>query len=139
MNRSETEIKIPYIGFVKNNLKALKKKVHTGAKKSKIILRAEYIEGLYRIEESEFIEVIFHFHKSKRYSLTVETPHWGTRGVFASRSPRRPAPLGLTRVKLLSVNKNELIVEGLDAVDGTPVVDIKPTISEKENKNHGKT
>jgi tRNA (Thr-GGU) A37 N-methylase len=61
--------------------------------------------------------------------------------VFASRSPYRPVPLGLTKVGLISVNKNELIVEGLDALNGTPVLDIKPYLgylkSKKECDCHG--
>jgi tRNA-Thr(GGU) m(6)t(6)A37 methyltransferase TsaA len=47
-------------------------------------------------------------------------------GVFASRSPNRPNPIGVTRVKLLKVNGNILTVKGLDAFNGTPVIDIKP-------------
>jgi tRNA-Thr(GGU) m(6)t(6)A37 methyltransferase TsaA len=110
--------------------------------KSKIILFPKYAEGLYRIGEHKYLEVIFHFNRSKGYSLECKTPHWGVKGVFASRSPHRPVPLGLTRVRLIDVNKNELVVKGLDALNGTPVLDIKPYVNflelKKEIHRHGK-
>ncbi len=105
--------------------------------RSKIILLPKYTQGLYRIKGHKYIEVIFYFNRSKGYTpstggrevpLKCKTPSWGIRGVFACRSPRRPAPLGLTKVRLISVRKNELIVEGLDAFNNTPVLDIKPAI-----------
>ena len=55
-------------------------------------------------------------------------------GVFASRSPYRPNKIGLTIVELLKVEENILYVKGLDAIDGTPVLDIKPYIKEVEEK-----
>ena len=55
-----------------------------------------------------------------RLSTTVET------GVFSSRSPSRPNPIGLTKVKLLKVENNKLFIDRIDALDGTPVLDIKP-------------
>ena len=136
------KITISPIGFVQNRYSKLTKKARIRAKRSKIILLPEYAEGLYRIKEDKYLEVIFYFHKSRGYRLTCETPHWGTRGVFACRSPFRPVPLGLTKVKLVSVKDNELIVEGLDAVNDTPVLDIKPYVDwfrpKKEIPSHGK-
>jgi len=108
--------------------------------KSTIVLLPKYREGLYRIKEHKTLEVIFYFHKSKGYKLKCKTPHWGVKGVFACRSPYRPVPVGLTQVKLLSINKNEIIVKGLDTINGTPVLDIKPYVNflklKKENR-HG--
>lgn len=138
------KITISPIGFIHNEHNVVNKKVHQWAAKSRIVLTPEYAEGLYRISEEEYIEIIFYFHKSEGCKLICETPHWGRKGVFASRSSRRPVPLGLTKVKLVSVQDNELIVEGLDAVDGTPVLDIKPYVDwskvrmEKEMKQHEK-
>ena len=96
--------------------------------RSKIILLPQYTQGLYRIKGHKYIEVIFYFDRSKGYTLKCKTPFWGRQGVFACRSPRRPGPLGLTKGRLLSVRKNELTVEGLDAFNNTPVLDIKPAI-----------
>jgi len=135
---AKTEIRLSPVGFIQNEFKEPSKTVHIRANRSKIILLPEYTKGLYRLKENKYLEVIFYFHKSKGYQLIHKTPHWGTRGVFASRSPFRPVPLGLTKVKLISVNKNELLVEGLDAINGTPVLDIKPYVNwSKQNKGAG--
>jgi tRNA-Thr(GGU) m(6)t(6)A37 methyltransferase TsaA len=94
--------------------------------KSKILVDTKYREGLFKIEESKDLDIVYFFHKSNEYALKTKTPHWGARGVFASRSHNRPAPIGISRVKLLQVKGNCLIVEGLDALNGIPVLDIKP-------------
>ena len=111
-------------------------------KPSQIIVFPEYAAGLYRLKEHKNLEIIFYFHRSKGYKLRCKTPHWGVRGVFASRSPYRPSPLGVMKVRLLSIRKNELTVKGLDAFDGTPVLDIKPYVAKwgrkKGVKHHGK-
>lgn len=87
------------------------------------------------IDEFSHIWLVWYFDKSaeKEVSLTVRPPKLGGNkriGVFASRSPFRPNPIGLSLVKLLSVDftngKLRLIVEGADLVDGTPILDIKP-------------
>ncbi|MFP4521259.1 MAG: TrmO family methyltransferase [Fibrobacterota bacterium] len=96
---------------------------------SKIIIKPGLEEGLYRISESEYVDIIFNFHLSGEYSLKCKTPHWGIKGVFACRSPKRPSRLGLTKVKLLETGDNFIKVKGLDAVSGTPVIDIKPSIN----------
>jgi tRNA (adenine37-N6)-methyltransferase len=91
----------------------------------------EYGEGLYRIEKMERILVLFLFDRSGTVDLQVHPhgdPHNPLVGVFASRSPNRPNHLGATVVHLVKVEDNVLTVEGLDAWDGTPVVDIKPDI-----------
>ena len=89
----------------------------------------ELADGLFRLEESEKVLVLFIFDRSEGYDLRVH-PKGDVRnplvGVFASRSPRRPNPIGVTVVKLLKVEGNMLTVSGLDAWEGTPVVDIKP-------------
>jgi len=92
---------------------------------SLIIIDKEYEEGLYRIEESEFIDIVFMFHLSEGYTLTGPKYDGQIKGVFASRSPRRPNPVGVTTVKLVKRDGNELEVAGLDALDSTPVLDIK--------------
>jgi tRNA-Thr(GGU) m(6)t(6)A37 methyltransferase TsaA len=92
-------------------------------------------EALKRIEEFSHLWLIFGFSKAKRepFSPTVRPPRLGGNvrvGVFASRSPYRPNGLGLSSVKLVSVNKTlegtTLTVSGADLLDGTPIYDIKP-------------
>jgi tRNA-Thr(GGU) m(6)t(6)A37 methyltransferase TsaA len=142
VNKS-ARIEISPVGFVQNRFNTpAAKSEQMRREKSKIILLPDYAEGLYRIEEHRYLEVIFHLNRSEGFSLKCKTPHWGIKGVFACRSPYRPSSLGLTRVKLISVNRNVLIVEGLDALNGTPVLDIKPSgdflKSEKEINRYGK-
>ena len=87
----------------------------------------EFEEGLKDIERFSHIILIYWFHQSQGYSLTV-TPSWDTKphGLFATRSPNRPCPLGLSVVELVAREKNILKVRGMDAIDGTPLLDIKP-------------
>lgn len=90
----------------------------------------EFEEGLQGIEEFSHIIVIYWFHKSEGYHLLIKTPcDDKLHGLFATRSPHRPCPLGLTVVELVAREKNILEVKGTDAIDGTPLLDIKPYVS----------
>jgi tRNA-Thr(GGU) m(6)t(6)A37 methyltransferase TsaA len=96
---------------------------------SRLVFDRAFVPGLYRLDEMSHILVIFGFHKKRGYSLKVHPMHDPSRpllGVFASRSPRRPNRLGLTRARLVRVEGNTVTVRGLDAYDGSPVFDIKP-------------
>lgn len=96
---------------------------------SEIEVFEEFEEGLQDIEGFSHIVVIYWFHKSEGYALLVKPPGEDSlHGLFATRSPRRPCPLGMTVVELVARNGNTLRVRGLDAIDGTPVLDIKPHI-----------
>jgi tRNA-Thr(GGU) m(6)t(6)A37 methyltransferase TsaA len=95
-----------------------------------IEVRSELAEGLKDVEGFSHLYVIWIFHQSDGSELTAyppsdDRPH----GVFATRSPQRPNPLGLTVVKLLERDGLNLHVRGVDMLDGTPVVDIKPYLS----------
>lgn len=90
----------------------------------------EFEQGLTDIEGFSHIFVIWAFHQADGYSLlgkppTDDRPH----GVFATRSPRRPNPIGLTVVELLGREGTRLQVRGIDMLDGTPILDIKPYLS----------
>lgn len=93
---------------------------------STIVVKPEYEEGLYRIETNDYLQVLFQFHLSDSYSLKSSRRHGKVRGVFASRSPNRPSSIGTTCVELLERKGRRLRIKGLDAVDGTPVLDLKP-------------
>jgi len=114
------------IGTVKNSFKEHTDPNVIRKTESKIIVEKEFEDGLFRIEENRYIQVMFIFHLSNDFEL--KGPRYGgqIKGVFASRSPRRPTNIGLTTVELLERKGNELLVKGLDAIDGTPVIDIKP-------------
>lgn len=100
-------------------------------KKSKSIIEIEeeYIDGLDKIEDYEYLQILFYFHKSEGYDLISKRRKGPERGLFTSRSPRRPSPVGITTVELLKREGSKLHVYGLDAIDGTPVIDIKPYTS----------
>ena len=90
----------------------------------------EFAAGLKDIEGFSHLFVVWVFHRAEGYELTGPTPTDARpHGVFATRSPRRPNPLGLTVVRLLGRDGRRLRVAGLDMLDGTPVLDIKPYLS----------
>jgi tRNA-Thr(GGU) m(6)t(6)A37 methyltransferase TsaA len=96
---------------------------------SRIVLDASLSDGLTGLEPGDRVMVVFAFHKSGGYDL-LQHPRGdqsrGRCGVFALRSPRRPNPLGVSEVELVSVEGNVLTVRGLDAINRTPVLDLKP-------------
>lgn len=91
------------------------------------------LEGL---SEYSHLWVIFHFHQNtnKKFSAKVHPPRLNGEsvGVFASRSPHRPNPIGLSLVKIDRIDGDKIFIRGHDLVDGTPVLDIKPYIKEIE-------
>ena len=97
----------------------------------KIEIFEDFSEGLKGIEAYGYVWVLYWFHKISKDKRKVLQVHPGgdfarpKRGVFTTRSPIRPNPIGLTRVKLLKREGNILIVQGLDAFEGSPVLDIK--------------
>jgi tRNA-Thr(GGU) m(6)t(6)A37 methyltransferase TsaA len=99
-----------------------------------IVLNEEYVDGLSDLEEFSHIMVVYHFHKSKGYKITVK-PFLDeiTHGVFATRAPRRPNSIGISVLKLNRIVDNILYVENVDILDGTPVLDIKPYASRFDN------
>jgi len=91
----------------------------------------EYEEGLRDIEKCTHLIVLYWLHLSDREKLTAVPPHDGREhGVFATRSPNRPNPIGFSVVELLEKNGRFLKVLGLDAIDGTPLLDLKPYSSD---------
>ena len=86
--------------------------------------------GLQDIEGFSHLYVLWAFHKAGGYDLVAHPPSDDRpHGVFATRSPRRPSPIGLTVVQLLGRDGRRLRVRGVDMLDGTPVFDIKPYLS----------
>jgi len=94
-----------------------------------------YREGLLDLEGFSHIILIWYFHKSKEASLVATPPYdAGTKGVFATRSPRRPNGIGLTVVELERIEDGILHIRRFDMIDNTPVLDIKPHIPEFDSK-----
>jgi len=89
----------------------------------------EYEDGLNGIDGFSHIVIVFLFHRSKGYSLIVAPFHSNhLRGVFATRSPRRPNPIGISIVRLIERRGNILKIRGIDMIEGTPILDIKPYV-----------
>lgn len=97
-----------------------------------LVIDDPYREGLKDIQPGQDIIVLFHFHKSPPFSpefLSQTPPHGREKlGVFSICSPRRPNPIGLSVVEVLRVDGTVIHVRGLDMIDGTPILDIKPKI-----------
>lgn len=94
----------------------------------------KYAEGLQDLAGFSHIILLFHLHKSEGFKLKV-IPYLDDhpRGVFATRAPKRPNPIGISVVKLRSIEGNILHIENPDMLDGTPLLDIKPYIKEFAN------
>jgi tRNA-Thr(GGU) m(6)t(6)A37 methyltransferase TsaA len=94
-----------------------------------IVLEPQYEEGLKDLDGFSHLILIYHFHRSNGFQLMVK-PFLDTvpRGLFSTRAPRRPNPIGLSIVRLLGIAKNILTVQGIDVLDGTPLLDIKPWV-----------
>ena len=100
---------------------------------SEIEIYPEFIPGLKDIEKLSHLVVLYWGHHSRRDLLQTKTPHGPEiKGVFACRSPHRPNPVALCVVKLLKKENNRLLVSGLDALDGSPVVDIKAALPQDQ-------
>jgi formylmethanofuran dehydrogenase subunit E len=90
----------------------------------------EFTEGLQDVEHHPHLIILYWLDRSDRTALRATPPHTGIEnGVFATRSPNRPNPIGYGVVDLIRREGNRLFVQGLDALDGTPVLDIKPYLA----------
>ena len=103
--------------------------------KGTIEVNPEYVDGLADLEGFSYIVLLYHFNLVKGYSLRVkpfldENMH----GVFATRAPIRPNPIGLSTVRLMGVENNILKIEDVDIIDNTPLLDIKPFIPQFDNR-----
>ena len=96
---------------------------------SRIVLRPEMAPGLMGLDAGDNILVLFHLHRANDYELQLHPRHDPARplrGVFATRSQYRPNGIGATVARIESIEDNVVTVTGLDAQDGSPVLDIKP-------------
>jgi tRNA-Thr(GGU) m(6)t(6)A37 methyltransferase TsaA len=97
--------------------------------RGRVEIHPEYQAGLQDLDGFSHLILLYHFDRVKKVKLTVQ-PFLDTeeRGVFATRAPTRPNPLGLSIVRLLSVKGNILQVENVDILDQTPLLDVKPYV-----------
>jgi tRNA (adenine37-N6)-methyltransferase len=108
---------------------------------SRLVIEDAYTKALHGLEEFSHLLVIFWLHLPGK--LLLKRHPRGRKdlplvGIFATRTQFRPNPLGLRVVKLINVEGNTLLVEGLDAVHGTPLIDIKPYMPQRDTVSHAR-
>lgn len=130
------EIKLIPVAYVKNDRSEISDDFWGGLV-SEITLTDDFDENALKgIEEYSHLEIIFYFDKADPQKVQTGARHprnntsWPEVGIFVQRGKNRPNRLGLTTTKLLKREGKKIFVAGLDAIDGTPVVDIKPVIKE---------
>jgi tRNA-Thr(GGU) m(6)t(6)A37 methyltransferase TsaA len=106
----------------------------------RIEIDTPFVPGLKDLEGFSHIILLYHLHQVRNSSLTV-IPFLDSvsRGVFATRAPTRPNPIGLSVVRLVQIEGATLHVEDLDVLDGTPLLDIKPYIPEVDHRAETRT
>lgn len=130
----ETSYTIVAIGVIRSELASRREAPHQGnegAPDAWLEVNPAVAEGLEGIAAGNELIVVTRFHKAHRDKLKVHPRgdrNMPLTGVFNTRSPDRPNPLGLHRVKVLEIAGNRLKVGPIEAIDGTPVVDIKPVL-----------
>ncbi len=126
------ELNFRSIGHVISPIKFPQREVKWEEIESRVVIDEEWAEALEGLEAFSHIWVLFYLHQAEEgRSFTAKIHPMGQKdlplvGAFATRTPHRPNPIALTPVRLLSCEGNVLTVRGLDAYDGTPVLDIKP-------------
>jgi tRNA-Thr(GGU) m(6)t(6)A37 methyltransferase TsaA len=117
------------IGYVENEFDEPTSPYIMRDSASRIIIDAELSDGLIGLNSGDKVLVVFAFHRSKGFNLLQHPrgdPKRTMRGLFTLRSPNRPNPIGITETELLSIEGNVLTVHGLDALNGSPILDLKP-------------
>jgi len=130
------EYSIEPIGFIRSEIKRREDAplfYTEGAPNAFLELNSKYRDGLDQMKVGDDIIVITWLHRAHRDILKVHPRGDSSRpltGVFLTRSPDRPNPLGLHRAKVLEISANVLYVGPIEAIDGTPIVDIKPVVDQ---------
>jgi len=130
-------IEFKTIGFIRTNASTVPRHWTISDVRGEIIIDKEYMKGLKDIQKGQDIIVIFYFHISPEFAVSdlLQTPpHRNERlGVFSTCSPMRPNPIGMSVLRVVDREENILHVTGLDMIDGTPVIDIKPLTGLKKD------
>ncbi|MBL8019140.1 MAG: tRNA (N6-threonylcarbamoyladenosine(37)-N6)-methyltransferase TrmO [Leptospirales bacterium] len=131
---SNSTFSVSPVGEIQSSLKNLTDALRQGsegAPEAWITIKPAFARAMHRLEPGDDVVVLTWFHLSDRTVLEVH-PRNDTSipltGVFATRSPDRPNPIGLHRVRVLEISENRLRVAPIEAIDGTPVIDIKPVL-----------
>jgi tRNA-Thr(GGU) m(6)t(6)A37 methyltransferase TsaA len=127
---SEASIEMKPIGFVSTDAKEVPRSWTVSDVEVTLVINESYLEGLRDIQPGQRIYVIFQFDKSPEFIpqyMRIKLREKEV-GVFSTHSPIRPNPIGLSLLDVLRVDDNVIHVKGLDMLNGTPVLDIKPEV-----------
>lgn len=131
------KIEMTSIGFVRTQAESIPRHWTLSDVEGKLIIQDKYRDGLKDISSGQRISVIFCFHKSPTFRLEqlIQKPLHIVKptGVFNLCSPHRPNPIGYSVLTVLSVQGAVLTVKGLDMIDGTPILDIKPYVTNSKD------
>ena len=135
-------MKLKLIGTINTSYKTLESVPFTddsAREISELVLLKEYESALKDIEQASHLIVFYWLDKSDRFILVEENPHdLKKHGVFATRSQNRPNPMGMTVAELIDRTGNIVKVKGITALDGTPLIDIKPYCSQTDSVQNAK-
>jgi tRNA-Thr(GGU) m(6)t(6)A37 methyltransferase TsaA len=104
----------------------------------RIVLDRKYTKGLFALDSFRYVYVIYYIDRLRRSPSMIVSPSWapGTKvGLFASRSPLRPNPIGISIVRVKKIANNEIFTSGLDVFDNTPLLDVKPYLKDLDSKD----
>jgi tRNA (adenine37-N6)-methyltransferase len=104
----------------------------------RVVVNAEYVSGIQNLIEFRYMYVLYYVDRVKGETPLIVAPPWAGGlgvGVFASRSPDRPNPIGLSIVRIKEIAANVIFTSGLDVFDRTPLLDIKPYIKDLDSKD----
>lgn len=120
------------IGFVSTNAETIPRSWSVSDVEGALVINESYVEAIRDIKPGQRIYVLFHFHKSPTFTsqfMRIKPPGREREvGVFSTHSPIRPNPIGLSILEVLGIVSNVIRVKGLDMLDGTPILDIKPEV-----------
>ena len=120
------------IGFVSTDAKEIPRSWTVSDVEGTLVIDEFYLEGLSDIKPGQRLYVLFHFHKSPEFTpefMRIKPPIRDKKlGVFSTHSPFRPNPIGLSILEVLGIHGNVIQVKGLDMMDKTPILDIKPEL-----------
>jgi tRNA-Thr(GGU) m(6)t(6)A37 methyltransferase TsaA len=125
-------IEMKPIGYVSTDAKEIPRSWTVSNVEGALVMDEAYLEGLKDIKPRQRIYVIFHFHKSPEFTsefMRIKPPmREETLGVFSTHSPLRPNPIGLSILEVTGVESNVIRVKGIDMLNKTPILDIKPEV-----------
>ncbi len=135
-----SEITLKPIGFVKNNVK-VPRFGNFANEVSEIVVDEKFTDALKGIDDYSHVIIVYWMDKVRDYVVQHRpqgNPNVPIVGIFSCRCPQRPNPIAITTVKLIGHEGNKVVVKGLDVLDGTPVIDIKPYWPQYDKVEDGK-